>query len=101
MRVRNMESRRTGREVANQFIITDGMKKVFQSYDSTIVEINREDTENKTITVYRDWDYSTTTGKYRNQFMEDEGFDEMATKKGFEHYMNLGKIGDYTIIKKF
>lgn len=101
MRVRNMVSPRSGREVANQFIITDGRKTVFQSYDSTIVEINREDLENKTITVYEDWDYSMTTGKYRNQFMEDEGFLDMADKKGFEHYMNLGKIGDYTIIKAF
>lgn len=98
MRVTNMTSPRSGREVANQFIISYGRKIAFQSYNSKIVDIDKEE---KTITVYRDWDYSTTTGKYRNQFMEDEGFDEMATKKGFEHYMNLGKIRDYTIIKEF
>lgn len=98
MKVRNMVSARSGREVANQFIITDGAITVFQSYDSTIVKIDRKKGR---ITVYADWDYSRTTGKYRNQFMEDEGFYDMADKKGFEHYMNRGEIGDYTIIKAF
>lgn len=98
MRVRNMVSPRSGREVANQFVITDGKRTTFQSYDSTIVEIDRE---NKTITVHEDWDYSTTTGKYRNQFMEDEYFSDMADKKGFEYYMNLGAIGNYKIVKAF
>lgn len=98
MKVRNMTSPRTGREVANQFIITDGNKTVFQSYNSTIVEI---DNGNKIITIHSAWDYSTTTGKYRNQFMEEYGFYDMNNKKGFEYYINLGAIGDYEIVKAF
>lgn len=98
MEVRNMVSPRSGREVANQFIIISKHGIVFQSYNSTIVEL---DGINETITVHKDWDYSTTTGKYRNQFMREYGFDEMATKRGFEHYMNLGAIGNYKIVKAF
>lgn len=96
--VENMTSPRSGREVANQFIIRDGRKTMFQSYSSPIVQIDRE---NKVITVYEDWDYSMTTGKYRNQFMEDEGFSDMANKKDFEHYMNAGVIGSFEIKKNF
>lgn len=98
MKVRNMTSERSGREVANQFIIEADRKTMFQSYDSPIVQIDRE---NKVITVYEDWDYSNTTGKYRNQFMDNEGFYDMANKKGFEYYMNLGAIGNYEIKKDF
>ena len=71
---------------------------MFQSYDSPIVEINKE---HKTITVYRDWDYSMTTGKYSNQFMRDNGFYELSNKKDFEKYMNLGMYNDYDIINAF
>ena len=98
MKVRNMTSERSGREVVNQFIITDGNKTTFQSYDSPIVEIDRTE---KIITVYEDWDYSMTTGKYRNQFMSDEGFSPMANKKDFEKYMEEGKIRNFTIVKAF
>jgi hypothetical protein len=77
MKVQNMTSSR-GNAIANQFIITDnnGIYRAFQSYDSLIVEV-------KTIphpTIkggHKDvikldskyWDYSRTTGKYRNQFL--------------------------------
>ena len=98
MKVQNMTSDRSGREVANQFIITDGNKTLFQSYSSPIVEIDRTA---KTITVFEDWDYSMTTGKYRNQFMRDKGFYDMASKKGFEEYLELGEIKGYKIIKEF
>lgn len=98
LRVRNMLSERSSREVANQFIIESENKVMFQSYDSPIVEI---DEKHKTITVYRDWDYSTTTSKYRNQFMNENGFYELSNKKDFEKYMNLGVYDEYDIIKAF
>ena len=98
MRVRNMVSRNTGREIANQFIIEDESRTLFQSYDSPIVEIDRE---KKIITVYSDYDYSRTTGKYRNQFMYSQGFRDMDNLKGFNYYMNLGAIGDFEIRKEF
>lgn len=97
MKVKNMRSN-NGNKVANQFIITDDNKATFQSYNSEIVTI---DYDAKTITVGYDWDYSTTTGKYRNMFMKDYGFREMATKKGFEYYMNLGAIGNWEIVKSW
>ncbi len=76
MKVENMTSR-SGNKVANQFIIRDKREGqcgwttvVFQSYDSIIVRV--ENTNNNIRKVYLDretWDYSTTTGKYRNIFL--------------------------------
>ena len=77
MRVYNMESPKTGRPVANQFVINDGDKLVFQSYDSMIVEYNKS---NNSITFGKDWNYSMTTSKYRNQFL-DMYFPELANTK--------------------
>lgn len=56
--------------VKNQFIITvrtkKGRKEIFQSYDTVIAVID----ENRQVWLDEDkWDYSTTTGKYRNQFL--------------------------------
>lgn len=99
LKVYNMTSERSGREVANQFVIEHGAKTMFQSYDSTIVEI--DETE-KTVTVYPHWDYSMTTGKYRNQFMCENGFCDMGDKKGFAKAMKEGKTSrrgwqEYTV----
>ena len=65
MRVENMRSTR-GNKVANQFIINDKGVTYFQSYSSIIA---KKSLQGK---VYLDayyWDYSTTTGKYRNDFL--------------------------------
>ena len=62
-----MESARSGRPVANQFVISDTKRMIFQSYDSMIVDI---DFFNSKITFGKDWNYSTTTAKYRNQFLD-------------------------------
>lgn len=74
LKVRNMTSPRTGREVANQFVIENGDVTLFQSYRSPIVEIDRN---TRTIRVYEDWNYSRTTSKYRNQFLDEQGFWEI------------------------
>ena len=99
MKVKNMTST-NGNKVANQFIITDEERNTitFQSYNSEIVRI---DYHNETITIFPDYDYSTTTGKYRNKFMRDYGFRDMDNKKSFEYYMKLGAIGKYKIIKSW
>ena len=81
--VRNCSSPSTGKEVANQFIIrqrTDkGVREIFQSYYSAIAVID----EDGNVTLDRNkWDYSVTTGRYRNQFL-GEGIDE--TRKKIEH----------------
>ena len=86
MKVENMTSNK-GNKIANQFIIRDSTHRYFQSYDSTIVKIewfsekelrHYEDQNHPTLEtvvtkkVYLDenrWDYSVTTGKYRNIFL--------------------------------
>lgn len=45
MKVYNLEGK-SGRAVANQFVIEDGSKTWFQSYDSVIIEIDRESQKN-------------------------------------------------------
>ena len=99
MKVRNMRSA-NGNKVANQFIIIDEEHNTitFQSYESEIVRINYH---NETITVFSHYDYSVTTGKYRNKFMRDYGFRDMDNKKSFEYYMELGAIGNYKIVKSW
>ena len=94
LKVWNMESTR-GNKVANQFVITTGGTYTFQSYDSTIVCI---DFSNKIILVYECWDYSRTTGKYRNMFMS-EYFQGMDTKEKFERALNDGEIDGFKVVK--
>lgn len=65
MRIENITNKQ-GNKVANQFIITDGNKVAFQSYDSLICEI-----ENGCITFTKKYDYSSTTAKHRNSFLSD------------------------------
>lgn len=70
MKVKNMTSTRSGRPVANQFVITHEQLETFQSYDKTIVVIDREHYPDVTITLDATyWNYSVTTGKYRNEFL--------------------------------
>lgn len=71
MKVKNMTSERSGREVANQFIITDGNKIAFQSYNSVICIIDNDKQGAERVTVGRDWDYSMTTKKYLYKFLYD------------------------------
>lgn len=54
--------------VKNQFFITDDEEnRFFQSYNSIIVK--REATTGKIFLDTKYWDYSKTTGKYRNLFL--------------------------------
>ena len=74
MRVQNMTSAR-GNKVANQFIINDNGAEYFQSYRSIIAKKSQGK-------IYLDdvfWDYSVTTGKYRNEFL-GEGIAETRAK---------------------
>ena len=56
-----------GKAVPNQFILTDDDRnRFFQSYKSVIAEIGQSGC------IYLDikfWDFSVTTSKYRNQFL--------------------------------
>ncbi len=64
--VTNMVSNR-GNKIANQFIIYTTEGSIFQSYNSTIVKIEN----GKTYLDLNKWDYSKTTGKYRNIFLNE------------------------------
>lgn len=94
MTVCNMESPRTGSPVANQFVINDGNKLVFQSYNSMIVEYDKA---NSSITFGKDWNYSNTTSKYRNEFL-DMYFPELADTKKLKTMEQIAKAqADNTI----
>lgn len=61
--------------VKNQFILTDDQgNRFFKSYDAIIAKIDRTGA----VTLSTSWDYSKTTGKYRNLFL---GEDKKATEK--------------------
>ncbi len=96
MTVKNM-SGNSGRKVPNQFIITDHAtsRTTFQSYDSMIATI---DYQNNTITLGKKWDYSRTTGRYRNQFFDEQGFSDLASTKALANALEAGKYEDWTII---
>ena len=82
----------SGRAIPNQFILTDEgrgalgnfiKREVFQSYNSRIIEkiVWPDKTEFRIDENY--WDYSKTTGKYRNQFLGE-------TKKETEKKIKAG-----------
>ena len=91
MRVSNMKGR-TGRAVANQFLIHTDDGVYFQSYRTTIaykpydgafmcgkIQLDREA-----------WDYSRTTGKYRNEFLgETKAETERKIKDGTYELVDL------------
>lgn len=71
MKVRNMDGENG--VVRNQFVITgDDGSQTFQSYDS-VIAIRHADGK---VTLDRNaWDYSQTTGKYRNRFLGEKKTD--------------------------
>jgi len=87
MKVENITSN-NGNKIANQFVITDDKQnEYFQSYNSMIV---KKDYESDQVKIYLDkkyWNYSNTTGKYRNIFL---GETITETKKKI-------KLGEYIL----
>lgn len=84
-----------GNGAMNQFIIHDGALLMFQSYDSLIAVVDRQ---NRTVFVGSDWDYSVTTGKYRNIFFRDYAYiPELATKKGIDKALKYGKCDGWEV----
>lgn len=75
-----------GNSIANQFIIEDGDKKVFQSYNSIIVLIEN----GKVFLDEKYWNYSRTTNKYRILFLkEDTKTTKSKIEKGQYKLINL------------
>ena len=67
IKVENMTSERSGRSVANQFIITTDNEITFQSYESIVAIYNRQ---TKVVKIYNDIaNCSRTTAKYFRQFL--------------------------------
>lgn len=95
MKVENMTSSR-GNKIANQFIITEygrgalgnfTERQTFQSYKSVIV-IKTVWPDNIKIELDRNsWDYSTTTGKYRNIFLGETKRETEAKIKSGEYVL--------------
>jgi len=83
IKVENMVSPR-GNIIPNQFDISVNGQRYFQSYSTVIVRIDRQGE------VFLDedaWDYSRTTGKYRNQFLGETLADTRAKIKTGEYQL--------------
>jgi hypothetical protein len=93
MKVQNMTSAR-GNKIANQFIIKEEENEMsgnaveyFQSYDTVIAKRDKFRAGVEKRQVWLDskyWDYSKTTGKYRNMFLGE-------TKKETEDKIKSGE----------
>ena len=82
--VMNMTSS-SGNKVKNQFLIWTDKGQYFQSYQTVIAF--RDNEGNVTLDRGR-WDYSTTTGKYRNSFLGmNKAQTEKAIKAGCDWYL--------------
>ena len=82
---------RTGRPVPNQFIITDGETKAFKSYDSIIVEQRGAGGGYDDVIIFgKDYNYSSTTSKYLNRFLEMIGYKEIANSRDREKAIERG-----------
>lgn len=87
IKVQNMRGN-NGREVPNQFIVDAIDGQYFQSYDSLIAF--RPYGSGKIVLDNNTWDYSTTTGKYRNIFLgEKKPETEKKIKSGEYKLMDL------------
>ena len=70
IKVQNMVSHR-GNDIPNQFEIRTKNGVFFQSYDSIIAFIPKDRTKKIKLDKFY-WDYSKTTGKYRNMFLGED-----------------------------
>ena len=96
MNFRNITNAR-GTKVPNQFIINIDNKEYFKSYDSMIVKIENG-------RVYLDetyWDYSSTTSKYRNQFLGDTTKETQRKIKSGEYILTDLNNENDEILKTF
>ena len=107
MNVQNMTSS-NGNKVANQFVITDeNSNEYFQSYNSMIVKkqySNMGSCGDEKLQIYLDskyWNFSNTTSKYRNKFLNEttketivkikSGVDKLVDLNGIDNTSN-GKV---------
>ncbi len=87
MKVENITSN-NGNKIANQFVITDDRgNQYFQSYNSMIVKKDYDYEEVKIFLDQKYWNYSNTTGKYRNIFLNETIKDTKAKIKSGEYIL--------------
>ena len=90
MKVENITSN-NGNKIANQFVITDDRdNEYFQSYNSIIVKKDFDVIGEDPVKIYLDqkyWNYSNTTGKYRNIFLGETIKDTKAKIKSGEYIL--------------
>jgi len=79
VKVENMTGN-SGRDIVNQFILTGKDFSLFQSYNSPIALIK----DGKTY-IFSNWDYSVTTGKYRNRFLDEDKAETLKKLKSGEY----------------
>ena len=81
-----------GNVIPNQFIIyEDNGDITFQSYDSIICQIRDGALGYDRVVVFgSDWNYSTTTRKYINKFLMDNGLSILATTKDIKEALERG-----------
>ena len=94
MKVTNITNSR-GRKVANQFVIENGNMYTFQSYNSVIATV---DFDNSIITLGYDWNYGTTTSRYRNKFFSTLGLDELTDTASVREAIKNGAVADYKVV---
>lgn len=84
IKVENMQSS-NGNDVPNQFMIKTNEGTYFQSYNSIIAFIPCNGDK---IQLGKNWDYSKTTGKYRNQFLGETKKETEAKLQSGEYILN-------------
>jgi len=88
-KVRNIYSS-SGNKIANQFIIDTNNKEIFQSYNTIIAIKNYKN--GKTYLDKNSWNYSNTTSKYRNIFLNEKTKETLEKIKNKEYILkNLNK----------
>lgn len=93
MLISNMESPRTGKPVANQYIIEEKggimgnfiRRETFQSYRSVIAIVTTWTDRKDTVLDETYWNYSRTTSKYRNAFLGETTKETEAKIKSGEY----------------
>ena len=85
-KVSMMKSQATGKPVKNHFVIETDEGKYLHSYESVIVFIPND--KSKPVQLGKDWDYSNTTGKYRNMFLGETKRETEAKLASGEYVLN-------------
>lgn len=84
VKITPFDSPRSNKAVANQWVITTDEGEFFQSYRSIIAF--KPYGGGKTVLDESKWNYSTTTGKYRNEFL-GEGIADTRAKIASGEYV--------------